>query len=406
MKKKRCVRLAFTVLCPLMGSWSGFAQETNSTVNSFTDLLTGTFDSSSQAIDNPSYLDVTVQHCEVKLTDLPITLNTGRFLALRQGISTESNPYRSRILRIFAGQAPGVVRISSYAATQENLLADICSKPESERVVSFNQLAAEKCTTQASYRDGTFVGGTTGDGCASSRAGAVRMTSEITLDAQGMTTWDRGWDASGNVVWGPEKEPYRFERVTAQDPRLAQFASFFSGRFSNVEQVANDPKNFIPVSYQFCQVDTVQNPLRPQTRLMLAQQMVTTPARTIQRNRIYEFFRDENGKLSVRTNSFDESKVPNDICQRSLEDRRSLADSILSQRDSCVLNFDWNEANESFVGGTPEQGCPSNFQGAVKLTISEEIKDGFVAPWERWFNAQGEQVAGSTVGPYLYKRLK
>jgi hypothetical protein len=187
--------------------------------------------------------------------------------------------------------------------------------------------------------------------------------------------------------------------------RLAQLASFFSGRFSNAEQVAQDPKNFIPVSYQFCQIDAAQNPLRPATRMMLAQQTVSTPARTIQRNRVYEFFRSTDGKIAIRTNPFDESKVPADICQRSLADRRMIADEALVQKDSCILNFEWNETQEAFIGSTPTDGCPSNFQGAVKFTLEEVIKDGLISPWEKWFNAQGEQVAGSKVGPYIYQRV-
>lgn len=385
---------------------NAFAGSNTPTVDYFAELLTGVFDSSAQAIDDSTYLDVTVRHCTVKVADLPLGKRSGHFLALRQSVSTDANPYRARILRIFAGETPDVVRASSYATLPGVDITNLCFKPEVERVISFKQLAEEKCTTESRYVDGSFVGGTTGQGCPSSRAGAVRMTSEITLNGQGMTTWDRGWNAAGELAWGPEKGPYRFERVTAQDPRLAQLASFFAGRFSNAEQVAQDPKNFIPVSYQFCQVDAAQNPLRPATRLMLAQQTMSTPTRTIQRNRIYEFFRSEDGKIAVRTNPFDESKVPTDICTRSLAERRQIADEALIQKDSCVLTFEWDPARESFVGGTPAGGCASNFQGSVLFTLEEEIRDGLIAPWERWFDANGVQVAGSKAGPYLYKRIE
>ncbi|MFZ9520531.1 MAG: chromophore lyase CpcT/CpeT [Silvanigrellaceae bacterium] len=386
-------------------SLTAFAAEKNPLVNNFADLLTGMFDSSSQAIDDSEYLDVTVHHCAITVNNLPRDKRSGRFLALRQSVSTSDSPYRVRVLRIFAGENSDVVRVSSYGTMEGINLSDVCFKPENERMIGFAQLAEEKCTTESHYENGRFVGGTTGEGCPSSRAGAVRMTSEITLDGKGMTTWDRGWNAAGQVVWGPEKGPYRFERVTAQDVRLAQLASFFSGSFSNAEQVAQDPKNFIPVSYQFCQIDAAQNPLRPFTRLMLAQQTVSTPARTIQRNRVYEFFRNADGKIGIRTNPFEESKVPVDVCQRDLAERRMIADEALAQKDSCVLSFEWNEAQEAFTGSTPAEGCPSNFQGAVKFTLEEVIKDGLISPWERWFNAQGEQVAGSKVGPYIYKRI-
>jgi hypothetical protein len=395
---------AIAVLLNFAFATEARSEKANSTVDEFANLLLGTFDSSTQSIENSDYLDVTVRHCNVVMNNLPTDFASGRFLALRQSVSTSEDPYRVRILRVFEGEEKNAVRTSSFAPKQGIDLSELCFKPEDERTVSFSDLSEERCTTTAVKAGDAFVGGTTSEGCASNRMGAVRMTSEVKIDANGMSTWDRGWDAQGNLAWGPSKGPYQFERVVAQDVRLAQMAAFFSGRFSNAEQVAADPQNYTPVEYEFCQIDFAGEPLRPNTRLMMAHQAVTTPARVIKRNRIYEFFRNEEGKIAVRTNPFDETNVPADLCQRSLEERRNLSSTILTQRDQCILTFDWNDAEQTFAGGTPKEGCSSNFQGAVKMTIEEVIKDGFIQPWERWFNAQGEQVAGSKVGPYIYKR--
>ncbi|MEY3900707.1 MAG: hypothetical protein RL189_13, partial [Pseudomonadota bacterium] len=195
---------------------SAYADGVVPAVNQFADMLTGLFDSSSQAIDDSEYLDVSVRHCSVMVTDLPADKRDGRFLALRQSVSTDAKPYRVRILRVFAGVSEETVRVSSFALNDNSDISELCFKPEAERIISFSQLAEEKCTTESRLQNSTFVGGTVGDGCPSSRAGAVRMTSELTLDAQGMTTWDRGWTAQGQLAWGPEKGPYIFERVTKQ----------------------------------------------------------------------------------------------------------------------------------------------------------------------------------------------
>ncbi|NBO39406.1 hypothetical protein EBU99_12570 [bacterium] len=401
---------AFVAAATLVLNLSLAAQATaannNPLVDKFAELLTGLFDSSAQGIDDSEYLDVTVRHCAVTVTDLPENFNSGRFLALRQSVSTSKNPYRVRILRIFSGEQNGTVKVSSFAAQSGVDLAELCFKPEAERIVSFTQLSEEKCTTSSHLEGDVFVGGTSAEGCKSERSGAVRMTSEIRLDEKGFSTWDRGWDSANHLVWGPEKGPYKFERVSSQDVQLSQIAAFFSGRLSNAEQVKADPQNFMPVEYEFCQIDAAGSPLRPATRLMLAHQIITTPARTLKRNRIYEFFRTDEGKIGIRTNPFDETKVPADICQKSLEERRSIDPQALAQRDTCVLSFDWQEDAQAYVGSTPKDGCASTFQGAVKFTSEETIKDGMISPWERWLNAQGEQVAGSKVGPYIYKRIQ
>jgi len=399
------LRAGLSLLGVVFLSTPAAAQPNAPVVDEFAQLLLGIFDSSTQAIDDSDYLDVSVRHCNVVVKDAPAQFASGRFLALRQSVSTSADPYRVRILRVFSGSEKDAVNTSSFAPKAGIDFSDLCFKPEAERVVSFADLSEERCTTTAKKdADGSFAGGTTSEGCPSTRMGSVRMTSEVKLNAEGMSTWDRGWDAQGNLAWGPAKGPYRFERVSAQDVRLSQLAAFFSGKFSNAEQVEADPTNFTPVEYQFCQIDFADEPLRPTTRLMLAQQTVTTPARVFKRNRIYEFFRNEDGKIAVRTNPFNEAAVPQDICNRALNERRGLSKDILTQRDTCVLTFDWNDAEQSFVGGTPAEGCASNFQGAVRMTIEEVIKDGLIQPWERWFNAQGEQVAGSKTGPYVYKR--
>lgn len=380
------------------------ATEGSATAKLFAEMLSGTFDSSTQAIEDSEYLDVSVLHCKVHVNGLPSELREGEFLALRQSVSTSTKPYRVRVLRVFPGDNPNAVRVSSFAPQSGVNLADLCLLPESSRTVEFSQLSGEKCTTSATRFGDEFIGGTSEEGCESNRAGAVRMTSVLSLSATKMTTWDRGWSADGKLVWGPEKGPYQFEKVREQDARIAQFAAFFSGRFSNAEQAENDPTNFTPVDYRFCQIDIAGTPVRPRTRLMFAEQRVTVPNRVIERRRIYEFFRDQDNALSVRTNPFNEADIPANVCDLSLDERRQLPSSILDQRDSCVLNFKWKEDSESFEGGTPMGGCPSQFQGAVQLTIEEVIRDGLIQPWERWYNAAGEQVAGSRVGPYVYKR--
>jgi len=55
----------------IVSSLSALAAESNPLVNNFADLLTGVFDSSSQAIDDSDYLDVTVRHCPINVNNLP-----------------------------------------------------------------------------------------------------------------------------------------------------------------------------------------------------------------------------------------------------------------------------------------------------------------------------------------------
>jgi hypothetical protein len=60
--------------------------------------------------------------------------------------------------------------------------------------------------------DGVWRGSTLGDGCVSTRQGAAYTTSLVEVDAAGLRTLDRGFDAKGTQVWGSEKGAYEFRR--------------------------------------------------------------------------------------------------------------------------------------------------------------------------------------------------
>jgi uncharacterized protein (DUF1330 family) len=60
---------------------------------------------------------------------------------------------------------------------------------------------------------GRFEGSTSGARCRNSYKGATYAISQSVLTADEMVNWDRGFDASGNLAWGPAAGGYRFRRV-------------------------------------------------------------------------------------------------------------------------------------------------------------------------------------------------
>jgi hypothetical protein len=64
-----------------------------------------------------------------------------------------------------------------------------------------------------------MTGSTQGDGCASALRGAAYATSEVTLTAGELDSWDRGFDATGNQVWGSTKGAYRFVKESPAPAR-------------------------------------------------------------------------------------------------------------------------------------------------------------------------------------------
>jgi hypothetical protein len=58
-----------------------------------------------------------------------------------------------------------------------------------------------------------FEGGTVGKTCSSELRGAAYATSEVRLTPDVLVTWDRGYDAAGNQVWGATEGGYFFKKV-------------------------------------------------------------------------------------------------------------------------------------------------------------------------------------------------
>ncbi len=60
---------------------------------------------------------------------------------------------------------------------------------------------------------GCYAGSTNEKDCESSMRGASYATSEVTVCADNVMSWDRGWDAKDEHVWGADKAGYVFDRL-------------------------------------------------------------------------------------------------------------------------------------------------------------------------------------------------
>jgi hypothetical protein len=371
--------------------------------------LLGLMDSSVQSIENSNYFDVSIQHCEIKLTD-PQNLdqNTEKgseFLLILQSISTSDAPYRVRIAKLSPSLNQGGVASTNFLVRENLNLTKMCDLPKSERVLNSQDLVLNKCTTYMRKSGDKYSGGTLPEGCPSSLRGATRVSNEVTLSPRTMNSWDRGWKADGSQAWGAVQGPYRFRKVTNQDPLLSQLAGFMSGHLDNSEQVAANPNEYTPVSYQICQIDSSPS-LRSSVRLLFAKQSISTPEGQRERNRVYRLQRNAAGQFEITTNKFDESKISADTCDKTQFERMRTDLSSVAWDKSCPVLFSYDVKSKSYIGATPAEGCASTYRGSVKFQSDETISNGLIAPWERWFDAAGNLVAGSQQGAYVYKRLK
>ncbi len=172
-------------------------------------FLTGTFDSADQAASDPSYFDV-------RLVTVPLwTERTdGRWLYVEQAISSAADrPYRQRVYRVWRDQ-DSVLRSDVYTLPEPGALAGAWRTPERLGALTPEMLTLrDGCSiVLEAVRFGEFVGQTLGSGCSSSLSGASYATSEVRLRPDRVESWDRGFDDSGEQVWGATDGAYVFIR--------------------------------------------------------------------------------------------------------------------------------------------------------------------------------------------------
>ncbi len=181
-------------------------------------MMTGSFASSRQAEFDSAYFDV-------RLHMVPIWTDRsdGPWLYVEQAMANAmSQPYRQRVYRL-VGHGRGVVESIVFALPGDPLVyAGAYANPARLNALDPSLLLPRMGCSVMLKPDGAgdgagdgarkFIGSTHGKDCLSELRGAVYATSEITLTYDLIETWDRGYDADGQQVWGAKVRPYRFLR--------------------------------------------------------------------------------------------------------------------------------------------------------------------------------------------------
>jgi hypothetical protein len=126
--------------------------------------------------------------------------------------NSQDKPYRQRVYRL-QELKNGLFESRVYtfpdprkhvqAWKEEDPLADLSPKDLEER---------KGCFIVLQWTGESFQGSTLGRLCESTLRGASFATSEVVLNPDRMLSWDRGFDAQGQHVWGADKGGYIFLR--------------------------------------------------------------------------------------------------------------------------------------------------------------------------------------------------
>jgi hypothetical protein len=173
-------------------------------------LLSGSWKSSKPvAVGDQSY-DIIMNVAPVTIGDVPNAM-----YAEISRSDAPDKPYRQAIWRLYRRQ--GEIRLQTLEFRRKGgefgSITGLWAAPETfPKTVSMSDLVGTLDIQLKATADG--FAGKTPQPYPTAAGGATEMTSEISVNATTFTSADRGFDASGNVVWGPAQgESYAFSRV-------------------------------------------------------------------------------------------------------------------------------------------------------------------------------------------------
>ena len=171
--------------------------------------MTGSFSSQAQSEADEDFFDI-------RLEMAPIW--TGREDAVwmyveQAAASNLDQPYRQRIYRLTEGP-PGTFTSEIFAMSEPLSFAGAWRDEDPLAQLGPEDLSPREGCAVVLRRsdDNTFAGSTVGHGCVSNIRGSAYATSEVSVTAAGIESWDRGYFENGEQAWGAEKGPYVFLR--------------------------------------------------------------------------------------------------------------------------------------------------------------------------------------------------
>jgi CpeT protein len=201
--------LLFASLVPLQETQKDKEEKKDKELAKLFKFMTGSFHSGEQAkADSANFFEV---HLNMK----PIWADrkVGYWLYVEQAMSTSlDKPYRQRVYHLIRKGDKIVSEVYNLNAPLRFAGAYKLAKPLANLSVD-SLIKKEGCEIILEKVGKNFIGKTVEGACSSDLRGAKYATSEVNISKKQLYSWDKGFDASKNQVWGAKKSGYIFKKV-------------------------------------------------------------------------------------------------------------------------------------------------------------------------------------------------
>lgn len=172
---------------------------------------------------------------------------------------------------------------------------------------------------------------------------------------------------------------------------------WLSGSFSSRAQALADPKNYFHIQLHMAPIW----PRRADGPWLYVEQATASKPAAPYRQRVYRLRATPDGGAACDVYLLPEDPLVWAGAWKEPERLAALSAEQLLPREGCSVLLQ-RDGDDAFRGATLGRGCASELAGAAYATSEVEIRADRLLSWDRGFDAQGKQVWGAELGPYLF----
>ena len=178
-------------------------------LHEYFELAIGSFDTAQQAVKDDRYAEITWHIAEIWPGNKDV-----RWTYAENWAPNAERPYRQRITR-FKMAEDGSIKADGFFLPDPEAFMGAWQEPERFATLLPEMLQPVAGCTVLLVKTGVqrFEGSTQGRQCRNNHRGASYMISQTQVSVEGFVNWDRGFNADGELVWGPAAGGYQFRPV-------------------------------------------------------------------------------------------------------------------------------------------------------------------------------------------------
>lgn len=172
------------------------------------EMMQGHYSSEQQSKEDSTYFNISLRM-------VPFWKEKGYFLYVEQALFDKQDlPYRVRVYQLTKGENNEIISEIFTLKNEKDWVGSWKNPARLEQLQPTDLEHKSGCgVVLKKTRKNTYAGQTGDKTCPSELRGASYTSSKVVINPKMMVSWDQGYNAAGEQVWGASKGGYIFDKI-------------------------------------------------------------------------------------------------------------------------------------------------------------------------------------------------